>query len=217
MYVPKHFSETDISVLHALISAQPLGTWVTQGSDELLINHIPFYLEADRGDFGTLIGHVARANPVWKTLMPPTASVVIFQGPQAYISPSWYPSKEVDGKVVPTWNYVVAHAHGQPRIIEDRTRLLELVTHMTGIHEAGQAAPWKVSDAPPEFIDTLLGAIVGIEIPITRLTGKSKVSQNRPAPDQRGTEAGLQAQGCAQADEMARLIAGSAAQQRVRG
>lgn len=216
MYIPKQFAETDIPVLHALISSQPLGTWVMQGSDELLINHIPFHLEPGLGEFGTLVGHVARANPVWKTLTLSAASVVIFHGPQAYISPSWYPSKEVDGKVVPTWNFVVVHAHGQPRIIEDRSRLLELVTRMTEGFEAEQAAPWKVSDAPPEFIDTLLGAIVGIEIPITRLAGKWKISQNRTAPDQMGTVAGLQAQGCAQADEMARLIAGVLAQQRER-
>lgn len=207
MYVPKHFAETDLAVLHALIGEQPLGTWVTQGSDELVVNHIPFYLDAAQGEFGTLIGHVARANPVWKNLSGALPSVVVFQGPQAYISPSWYPSKQANGKVVPTWNYAVVHAHGHAQIVEDRNHLLAIVTKLTGIHETGQAAPWKVADAPAEFIDTLLGAIVGIEIPLTKLTGKWKVTQNRPLPDQLGTVAGLQAQGGAQASEMAQQVA----------
>lgn len=206
MYVPKHFAETDAAVMHALIKERPLGTWVTQADGELTVNHIPFLLDPQRGEHGTLVGHVARSNPVWKSLSPTSPSVVVFQGPQAYISPSWYPSKELDGKVVPTWNYVVVHAHGAPRIIDDRARLLEIVTHMTDAYEADQAAPWRVADAPADFIATLLSAIVGIEIPLTRVSGKWKVSQNRPAPDQLGTIAGLRATGQADAEAVSKLV-----------
>jgi len=211
MYVPAHFAETDVAVLHALIRAQPLGTWVTQGDDELVVNHIPFYLDAGKGEHGTLVGHVARANPVWKSLARAMPSVVIFQGPQAYISPSWYPSKQADGKAVPTWNYAVVHVHGRPQVIEDRVRLLDIVSVLTASQESGQAAPWQVSDAQADYIDKLLGAIVGIEIPIERLSGKWKVSQNRPLADRIGTAAGLDATGEGEAgrmaDEVRRFIA----------
>lgn len=206
MYLPAHFAETDVAVLHALMRAQPLGTWVTQGDDGLTVNHIPFYLDAGKGEHGTLIGHVARANPVWKSLAQSMPSVVVFQGPQAYISPSWYPSKQADGKVVPTWNYGVVHAHGRPRAIEDRARLLDIVSVLTATHEAGRDAPWQVADAPDDFIDKLLGAIVGIEIPIERLSGKWKVSQNRPLADRLGTAAGLEAAGEGDAARMADAV-----------
>lgn len=206
MYVPAHFAESDTSVLHALIRAQPLGTWVTQGAGELLVNHIPFYLDANQGEHGTLVGHVARANPVWNAFSRTTPSVVIFQGPQAYISPSWYPSKQADGKVVPTWNYAVVHAHGTPRVVEDRARLLEIVRLLTDAHETGQGKPWRVADAPPDFIDKLLAAIVGIEIPIDRLGGKWKASQNRSQADKLGTVAGLEAAGQGDAARMAQAM-----------
>jgi len=206
MYVPSHFAETDPSVLHALIRAQPLGAWVLPHPDELIVNHIPFYLDPTRGQHGTLVGHVARANPVWQSLSQATPSVVIFQGPQAYISPSWYPSKQAGGKVVPTWNYAVVHAHGTPQIVDDPVRLLEIVTLLTDTHEGGHAAPWQVTDAPADFIDKLLGAIVGIEIPIARLSGKWKVSQNRPQADKLGTAAGLEASGEGEAARMAQAV-----------
>lgn len=206
MYVPAHFAETDPSVLHALIRAQPLGAWVVPDPDELVVNHIPFYLDTGRGEHGTLVGHVARANPVWRSLSQAMPSVVIFQGPQAYISPSWYPSKQAGGKVVPTWNYAVVHAHGRPRVIDDRARLLEIVSQLTDTHEGGRAAPWQVTDAPADFIDKLLAAIVGIEIPVERLSGKWKVSQNRPQADQLGTAAGLEATGEAEAARMAQAV-----------
>jgi len=206
MYVPAHFAETDPAVLHALIRAQPLGAWVAQADGELLVNHIPFYLDAGRGEHGTLVGHVARANPVWKSLPAALPSVVIFQGPHAYISPSWYASKQVDGKVVPTWNYAVVHAHGRPQLVEDRVRLLDIVRTLTEAHEAGQAAPWQVADAPANYIDKLLAAIVGIEIPIERLTGKWKASQNRSQADKMGTVAGLAASGEAQAGAMGQAM-----------
>lgn len=206
MYVPKYHEESDISVLHALIRAQPLGTWVTHSDGELLANHIPFLLDPSRGAHGTLIGHVARANPAWQSFSKTVNSVVAFQGPQTYITPSWYPSKHAHGKAVPTWNYAVVHAHGMPRAIEDRDWLLQHVNQLTDVHESDQALPWKVSDAPQEFTDKLLQAIVGIEIPIVKLVGKWKVSQNRPAPDKLGVVAGLAARDDTQSKEMASLV-----------
>jgi transcriptional regulator len=206
MYVPKHHEESDISVLHALVRSHPLGTWVTQGDGELLANHVPFFVDPARGKFGTLIGHVARANRVWQSFSKTVDSVVVFQGPQTYITPSWYPSKHAHGKAVPTWNYAVVHAHGLPRVIEDREWLLQHVNQLTNVHEARQALPWKVTDAPAEFTDKLLQSIVGIEIPITRLVGKWKVSQNRPEPDKLGVVAGLLARGDAPSKEMASLV-----------
>ena len=206
MYLPKHFEEHDLGVLHALLKSHPLGAWVTHAEGALIANHIPFLLDADRGERGTLVGHVARANPIWKSFSKDAASLVIFQGPQAYITPSWYPSKREHGKVVPTWNYAVVHAYGLPRAIEDKSWLLQLVTRLTAAHEAGAAVPWKVADAPADYIDKMLGAIVGIEIPIARLEGKWKMSQNRTLPDQLGTIAGLQGQGDANAREVAALV-----------
>jgi transcriptional regulator len=206
MYVPKHFEETDIEVLHALIKSQPLGMWVSQGAAELLVNHIPFLVDASRGELGTLIGHVARANPVWQSFSKDIASVVVFQGAQAYITPSWYPSKHAHGRAVPTWNYAVVHAHGVPCMIEDRDWLLRHVSQLSDVHESKQALPWSVSDAPRDFIDTMLGAIVGIEIPITKLVGKWKVSQNRPIPDKLGTVAGLHGREDTDSREMAALV-----------
>ncbi len=206
MYVPKHHEESDLSVLQALMRARPLGTWVTQGDGELIVNHVPFLLDPARGEFGTLLAHVARANRVWQSFSRTVDSVVVFQGAQTYITPSWYPSKHEHGKAVPTWNYAVVHAHGVPRAIEDREWLLRHVNQLTGVHEAGQAHPWKVSDAPPDYIDKMLQSIVGIEIPIKRLVGKWKVSQNRPDADKLGVVAGLLAREDAAAKEMASLV-----------
>jgi transcriptional regulator len=206
MYVPKHHEETDLGVLHALIRAQPLATWVTQGDGELLANHIPFLLDPGRGEHGTLIAHVARANRAWQSFSTSVESLVVFQGPQTYITPSWYPSKHAHGKAVPTWNYAVVHAHGMPRAIEDADWLLAHVSALTDLHEGEQALPWKVTDAPKDFIERLLQSIVGIEIPISRLVGKWKVSQNRPAADRLGVVAGLLSREDAQAREMATLV-----------
>lgn len=206
MYVPKHHEESDVSVLHALVKAHPLATWVTQGDDELIANHIPFLLHATRGKHGTLVGHVARANRVWQSFSTTVNSVVVFQGVETYITPSWYPSKHAHGNAVPTWNYAVVHAHGVPRAIEDREWLLAHVNQLTDVHEAKQALPWKVSDAPHDFTDRLLHSIVGIEIPIERLVGKWKVSQNRPEPDKLGVVAGLLTREDAQSREMASLV-----------
>lgn len=207
MYLPKHHEETDLATLHALIEAQPLGSWATLGEGELLLNPMPFLLDRSRGRFGTLVGHVARANPAWRSCSRSVASVVAFHGPQSYITPSWYPSKQAHGKVVPTWNYAVVHAHGLPQVIDDAAWLRRHVGQLTDRHEAGRAAPWQVADAPADYIATLLGAIVGLEIPIDRLVGKWKVSQNRPAADRLGVVAGLQAQGDEEARGMAALVA----------
>ena len=207
MYVPKHFEEVDRGVLHALIESHPLSTWVVNSADGLIVNHIPLLLSADAGSLGTLVGHVARANPVWQTLSATEPSVAVFQGPESYISPSWYQSKQQHGKAVPTWNYAVVHAHGIARAIEDVQWLRDHVTRLSATHEARQAVPWRVSDAAEEYIGRMLEAIVGIEIPIVSLVGKWKVSQNRPRPDRQGVIAGLEAQSTARSQEMANLVA----------
>ena len=206
MYVPAHYREPDVAVLHVLITAHPLGAWVTQGDGGLIANHIPFLIDASRGEFGTLIGHVARPNPVWKQFSRDVPSIVIFQGAEHYISPSWYPSKVETGKAVPTWNYAVVHAHGIPVVFEDRDRLLAHVTALTETHESSFETPWHVSDAPAEFIDTMLKGIVGIEIPIASLTGKWKVSQNRPEADRRAVTEALRHEGDDEARAMADLV-----------
>jgi len=214
MYVPQHFAETDIAVLHALIGTHPLGTWVSATEGGLVANHVPFLLDPSRGECGTLVAHVARANPIWQTFSTSVPSLVVFQGAQAYVSPSWYPSKRAHGKVVPTWNYVVVHAHGVPRAIDDRAWLRTHLETLVSTHEAPQPAPWRIADAPVDFIDGLLRLIVGIEIPIATLTGKWKVSQNRPEPDKLGVAAGLTARGdapsAAMADHVRRHIPSSA-------
>ena len=191
MYVPKFNEEKDTATLHSLVKAKPLGTWSTIVNGEISINHIPFLLRENEGELGTLVGHVARSNKVWHTFSRHVNSVVVFQGDQAYISPSWYPSKHQHGKAVPTWNYVVVHAHGIPKKIEDPEWILQHLNELTDTHEQKQRLPWKVSDAPEDFIDKMRSAIVGIEIPITQLTGKWKLGQNRSMPDQLGMVAGL--------------------------
>jgi len=196
MYMPKHFEEHDIGVLHALIRSHPLGTWVTQAGGELLANHIPFLVDPARGEHGTLVGHVARANPVWKSFSKDVPSLIVFQGPEGYISPSFYESKKEHGKVVPTWNYVVVHAHGMPQVIDDAGWLRKHVSAMTDLQESRHPpGDWKVTDAPADFIDSMVKMIVGIEIPMLKLEGKWKMSQNRAMPDRLGTVAGLRARG----------------------
>lgn len=210
MYIPKLHEETDRSVLHALIRAHPLGAWVTLADAELLANHIPFLLDADRGEHGTLVAHVARANPVWQSFSASRDSLVIFQGSEAYITPSWYASKRTHGKVVPTWNYAVVHASGMPRVMDDPAWLLPHLTRLTQTHEAARSLPWQVSDAPADYIERLLDSIVGIEIPIRKLLGKWKTSQNRPAPDRQGVIEGLLERGDEKSAEMAAMVQASA-------
>jgi len=207
MYVPKHNEEKDLAVMHGLIRTHPLGAWVTPGDGELIANHIPFLVDEARGEFGTLVGHVARANPVWRSFSASVNSVVIFQGPQTYITPSWYEGKQTHGREVPTWNYAVVHAHGIPRAIEDRDWLRAHVTQLVDTHEAAEAVPWKVSDAPAEFLDRMLNGIVGIEIPIARITGKWKASQNRTEVDRSRVVEGLRTRGDTESAAMAGLVA----------
>ena len=209
MYVPMANEETRVEVLHALIRAHPLGTWTLFDGDDLITNHVPFQLDAARGPFGTLVGHVARANPVWRSPSTPIRNVVAFQGPQAYVTPSWYPSKLEHGKTVPTWNYAVVHARGVPTFTFDRDWLHAHVSSLTDAHEAAEAAPWGVVDAPDEYVERQLGAIVGVEIQIERLLGKWKTSQNRSAPDRTGVVEGLRRRGDAEsADLVARSTEG---------
>lgn len=206
MYLPKHFAETRVEVLHELIRAHPFGALVTLTAGGLDANHIPFEVDAEPGPFGTLRGHVARANPVWRDLSPGAEALVIFQGVDAYVSPSWYPTKAETGKVVPTWNYAVVHAHGVPRFIDDRAWLRAFVEKLTTRHEAPRPEPWKITDAPADYIDAQVGAIIGLEIPIARLIGKWKVSQNRPAQDRDGVVEGLSREGGQRGAVMADLV-----------
>ena len=191
MYIhPRHRFDDPVA-LQALVAAHALGAWVCCGPAGLIANHVPFFLDRSRGPLGTLVGHVARANPVWRALGPGVPSVVVFQGPQSYITPGWYPGHVAHGQVVPTWNYVVAHAHGVARVVDDHAGLLAMLHLLTDAHESGQAAPWRMADAPADFLERLLRAIVGIEIPIARLEGKRKASQDEDMADRHGTVHGL--------------------------
>ena len=206
MYLPPYHVETDVAVMQALIQAHPLGTWVTSGDQGLVANHIPFILDATRGPHGTLRAHVARANPVWRALSGGTDSLVIFQGPQSYITPTWYPGKQIDGKVVPTWNYTVVHARGVAHAIEDPVWIHQLVTDLTQANESSNPQPWQVSDAPADFVSQMAKAIVGIEIALTGMEGKCKLSQDESLADRQGTVAGLAAQGNSNATALSRLV-----------
>jgi len=191
MYLPEHFNEQRAELLHELIREQPLGTLVTLAAEGLNANHVPFEFDAAPAPLGTLRCHVARANSIWRDFSPMVEALAIFQGPKTYVSPSFYPSKKVTGEVVPTYNYVIVHGYGAMKVIHDREWLRGLVTRLTKRFEAGRAAPWQVTDAPSAFIDKQLGAIVGIEIALTKLIGKWKVSQNRPVDDRKGVIEGL--------------------------
>jgi len=191
MYLPSHFKEERVAVVHDLIRAHPLGTLVTLGSQGLDGNHMPFEIDPEPAPFGTLRAHVARANPVWREFSKDVEALAIFQGPQAYVTPSWYATKGETGKVVPTWNYLVVHAYGSLRVIEDKAWLRSFVEGLTNRFERERAEPWKITDAPEDFIDRQLAAIVGIEIPVTRLLGKWKASQNRVPADREAVVRGL--------------------------
>ena len=206
MYLPAHFEETRLDVLHAALRAHPLGLLVTHGAAGLQANPLPWLLDADAGPHGTLRGHVARANPLWRDAAANDAALVVFQGPQAYVSPSWYASKAEHGKVVPTWNYVMVQARGRLRTIDDPAWLHALVSRLTATHEAAMARPWAVSDAPPDHIAARLKAIVGVEIELTAIVGKWKVSQNRSAADREGVAAGLRSIGDEPSLDMARQV-----------
>ncbi|MEW6372887.1 MAG: FMN-binding negative transcriptional regulator [Pseudomonadota bacterium] len=195
MYIPAHFDEPRLDALHALIRQHPFGALVTQGAQGLDANHLPFDLDAQPGEPGVLRAHVARANPLWRDVKDGDEVLAIFQAGDAYVSPNWYPSKQEQHRQVPTWNYMVVHAHGRIRVRDDEPFVRALVGRLTKTHEASQPAPWKMADSPREFIDSLLQAIVGIEIGITRLTGKVKLSQNRELRDLQGAAEALKAAG----------------------
>lgn len=206
MYQPAAHEEKDLAVLHALIRAHPLGAWITPGADGLIANHIPFLLDPSQGESGCLRAHVARANPVWREMSTQAPSLVLFQGAESYVTPSWYPSKHQHGKAVPTWNYVVVHVHATPRAVDDPAWLRAHLEQLTAVHEAKQAVPWKVDDAPEDYLQRMIGGIVGIEMPIDRIEGKWKVSQNRTMADRLGVVAGLIDRGGDRASAMAELV-----------
>ena len=182
MYIHPQHRFDHPAALQALVADHALGAWVCAGPAGLVANHVPFFLDRSRGPLGTLVGHVARANPVWQALGPAVPSVVMFQGPQAYITPGWYPGHAAHGQVVPTWNYLVAHAHGVARVVDDRAALLAMLHLLTDAHESSQAAPWQMADAPAAFMDRMLGAIVGIEIPTTGWKASARPARTRTWP-----------------------------------
>ena len=208
MYLPAHFEETRSEVLHTLMRDHPFATLIAHGADGLAAHHLPLHFAAELGPLGALQGHVARANPLWKQAAI-TEVLVIFHGPQAYVTPSWYATKREHGKAVPTWNYAVVHAHGRLRTIDDPAWLRAQLETLVGRHEAGFAEPWRIADAPPDYIDKMLAAIVGIEIAITGLQGKWKISQNQPEANRTRVVAGLRQQGTDDAMQMAALVAGT--------
>jgi transcriptional regulator len=206
MYRPSAFREDRLQVLHALMRAHPLAQLVTAGAGGLMANPLPFLINSGASEKGTLRGHMARANNQLPMLRGGTEVLVIFQGPEAYVSPSWYASKDEGGKVVPTWNYVTVHAWGTPRIIEDAGWLHRQLVDLTTMQEQGRPEPWAVADAPQPFIAAQMKAIIGLEIPIARIEGKWKVSQNRSDSDRRGVVEGLRNEG-AKGEAMAELVA----------
>jgi transcriptional regulator len=210
MYQPPHHREGRLEVQHALIRAHPFGTLTTLGSTGLIANAIPFILE-EAPPFGLLKGHVARANTQWSDFDPAVDALVVFQGVETYITPSWYATKRQTGKVVPTWNYAMVHAWGPMRVTQDRAWLAAQIAELTRLQEASRAEPWAVADAPERFIGSQLKGIVGIEIPISRIEGKWKVSQNRPEADREGVVAGLRAAGGDERIAMAELVAAGGA------
>ncbi|WP_034296997.1 FMN-binding negative transcriptional regulator [Herbaspirillum sp. RV1423] len=207
MYLPSHFAEPDRNALHRLMQENPLSTLTTLTPVGLNADHIPLLLSPDEGEHGVLRGHVARANPLWREYVQATEVLAIFQSADSYISPSWYSTKKEHGKVVPTWNYAVVHAAGPLRVIDDAEWLRGLLKRLTARHESSMPQPWSIEDAPADYIDKMLGAVVGIEIVITRLVGKWKVSQNQPAQNRAGVIDGLRSLERPDAAAMAALVA----------
>jgi transcriptional regulator len=191
MYIPRHNEEKRVPVMQALMVAHPLATLVTLGTQGLIASHIPMVFAEDGSQFGVLRGHISRANTQWRDLNPAVEGLAVFQGDQHYISPSWYSEDGEHAKEVPTWNYAVVHAYAPLKVIEDQQWLLNHVSSLTNIHESPFPSPWKVDDAPPEFIGSLLKGIVGLELSIRRLEGKWKVSQNRTDRERKGVIDGL--------------------------
>jgi transcriptional regulator len=206
MYVPKHFDETRIEILHELIRRRPLGTLIAVTPQGLQASHVPFELDPAPAPNGTLRCHLARANALWEALVSAPEVLVVFQDVESYISPSWYQAKREHGKVVPTWNYAVVHAYGAAKIVQDAAWLRSFVGSLTDRHEAHRSEPWQVSDAPEDYVEKMLGAIVGVEIPIARMQGSWKLSQNRSAVDREGVAHGLRAENTEMAQRMAGMI-----------
>jgi transcriptional regulator len=190
VYVPPHFAIEDLAQLHAGIREFPFATIVTNGATGIVASHVPVLLETEPAPYGTLLFHFARANPHW-SVAPQAETLVMFLGPHAYVSPAWYETTRTTGKTVPTWNYVAIHAYGRAEVFDDAERLRDLVTRLTAENERGRPAPWAVEDAPREFIDSQLKGIVGLRMPIVRLEGKWKMSQNRPPADVAGAAGAL--------------------------
>jgi len=204
MYIPDHFAENRPEELHRIIREHPLGILVTHADAGLDANHIPFELDADVGTHGLLSAHVARANPIWQSCPSGTPVMVVFRGAEGYISPNWYPSKHEAHRQVPTWNYEVVHAHGILTVHDDERFVRRIVARLTKRHEAAEPKPWKMGDSAPEFIDDMLRHIVGIEIALTSLVGKRKLSQNKDPRDRLGAADALQTRGAEKLSDLMR-------------
>jgi transcriptional regulator len=207
MYVPAHFKEDRVAVMHDAIRQYGFGTLVTFSGEEMEASHLPLLLDPEPAPLGTVLGHVARANPQWQRVKPGIEALAIFLGPNTYITPSWYPTKQQNGKVVPTWNYLAIHAYGTLSFYDDPVELRAHVARMTDTHESERAAPWALSDAPESFVQGMLRAIVGFKLRITRLEGKWKMSQNRPAQDVAGVLKGLAGEDGEVHEEVAEIVA----------
>jgi transcriptional regulator len=205
MYRPDHFRVDDLALMHALMRARPFAALVTTGPEGLCATHLPTVLK-DEGPFGTIECHLARANPHWKTLASGNEALMIFQGPDGYVTPNWYPSKAEHAKVVPTWNYAMVHAYGRPEVMQDGEWVRRHVTDLTTQQERDQAEPWAVTDAPASYVDAMLRGVVGFRFALTRLEGKWKMSQNRETKDRVGVVGGLRQRGTVDDLEMAELV-----------
>jgi transcriptional regulator len=206
MYSPTTFRVDDLDQLHAQIARSPLAILVTQGEQGLHASHLPLLLDPDAGPHGRLLGHFARANRQWRDLAAGAEVLVIFPGASAYVSPGYYPSKARDHKVVPTWNYETVHAWGRAEVFDEPTRLRELVGRLSDHHESAQAQPWSLADAPADYLDAMLRAIVGFALPIERIAGKRKLSQNQPAENFAGVREALAASSTPNEQEVAQLM-----------
>ena len=191
MYLPAHFAEPRVEELHRIVRTYPLGMLVTHSVKGIDADHLPFEFDADRGAHGTLVAHVARANPLWSEIGDGAEVMVVFRGAEGYVSPSWYPSKHENHRSVPTWNYEVVHAHGRLRIVDEEKFLRGVVGRLTRHHESTEPRPWKMGDAPRDYMETMMKAIVGIEVELNRLEGKRKLSQNRDERDAQGVVSAL--------------------------
>jgi transcriptional regulator len=205
MHIPKVFEQTDINQLESIIVNYPFASLVTQSKNGLEVNHLPLFLDKSAGKY-VLQGHIAKANKLWKMLKDKPEVLVIFHGPNCYISPNYYPTKKEDGRAVPTWNYVAVHVKGQLFFSDDAEFKLEMLNNLTFQHEQKESQPWSINDAPEEYIERMLPAIVGLKIEVSEITGQSKISQNQPELNQQGVVDGLSAKKQEAASAIADLI-----------